>query len=145
MGGNHDADCSSHRSLPLRDARSPEGRQSTHARLYALSFQLLFLFAAERLKVTPSALTLDQLEAGLVAAILEHLEDERKNAAVTRNVRLAAIKSFFHFLEYRQPAALEQVRRVLAIPFQENGSASRSISSARRAAGGARRSGSRHP
>ena len=41
------------------------------------------------------------------------------NAAVTRNVRLAAIKSFFRFLEYRQPAALEQIRRVLAIPFKK--------------------------
>ena len=38
---------------------------------------------------------------------------------MTRNVRLAAIKSFFHFLEYRQPAALEQIRRVLAIPFKK--------------------------
>ena len=38
---------------------------------------------------------------------------------MTRNVRLAAIKSFFRFLEYRQPAALEQVRRVLAIPFKK--------------------------
>jgi integrase len=45
--------------------------------------------------------------------------DARKNAAVTRNVRLAAIKSFFRFLEYRQPAALEQIRRVLAIPFKK--------------------------
>ena len=38
---------------------------------------------------------------------------------MTRNVRLAAIKSFFRFLEYRQPAALEQIRRVLAIPFKK--------------------------
>ena len=43
---------------------------------------------------------------------------QRKNAPVTRNVRLAAIKSFFRFLEYRQPAALEHVRRVLSIPFK---------------------------
>ena len=43
----------------------------------------------------------------------------RKNAAVTRNVRLAAIKSFYRFLEYRQPAAIDQVRRVLAIPFKK--------------------------
>src|SRR3984893_14426550 len=85
---------------------------------YAASFQLLFTFAGERLKVRPSALTLEQLDAGLVSAFLEHLEDVRGNAAVTRNVRLAAIKSFFRFLEYRQPAALEQIRRVLAIPFK---------------------------
>ena len=86
---------------------------------YALSFQLLFVFAAERLKVKPSALLLEQIDAGLVSAFLEYLEDTRKNAAVTRNVRLAAIKSFFRFLEYRQPAALEQVRRVLTIPFKK--------------------------
>jgi integrase/recombinase XerD len=93
---------------------------SRHTRdSYALSFQLLFMFAAKRLKVSPSALTLEQLDADLISAFLEYLEDKRKNAPVTRNVRLAAIKSFFHFLEYRQPAALEHVRRVLAIPFKK--------------------------
>ena len=86
---------------------------------YALSFQLLFMFAAEKLKVRPSALTLEQLDAGLISAFLEYLEDQRKNASVTRNVRLAAIKSFFRFLQYRQPAALEHIRRVLAIPFKK--------------------------
>jgi len=86
---------------------------------YAYSFQLLFEFAAARRKVAPSALALEQLDSELISAFLEYLEDERKNAAETRNVRLAAIKSFFHYLEHRQPAALEQVRRVLAIPFKK--------------------------
>jgi len=86
---------------------------------YAYSFQLLFEFAAARRKVAPSALALEQLDAELISAFLEYLEDERKNAAETRNVRLAAIKSFFHYLEHRQPAALEQIRRVLAIPFKK--------------------------
>lgn len=104
----------------LRETLARERGVSRHTcDSYALSFQLLFVFAAERLEVTPSALTLEQIDAGLVSAFLEHLEDVRKNAAVTRNVRLAAIKSFFRFLEYRQPAALEQVRRVLAIPFKK--------------------------
>ena len=86
---------------------------------YAYSFQLLFEFAAARRKVAPSALVLEQLDAELISAFLRYLEDERKNAAETRNVRLAAIKSFFHYLEHRQPAALEQIRRVLAIPFKK--------------------------
>ena len=77
------------------------------------------MFAAERHKLKPSALTLEQIDAGMVSAFLEHLEDVRKNAAVTRTVRLAALKSFFRFLEYRKPAALEQIRRVLAIPFKK--------------------------
>jgi site-specific recombinase XerD len=104
----------------LRDTLARQRGASQHTRdSYASSFQRLFVFAADQLKVKPSALTLEQIDAGLVSAFLEHLEDKRKNAAVTRNVRLAAIKSFFRFLEYRQPAALEQIRRVLAIPFKK--------------------------
>nr|WP_208245710.1 site-specific integrase [Rhizobium sp. T1473] len=117
---------------------------SRHTRdSYSLSFQLLFMFAAKRLKVSPSALTLEQLDAGLISDFLEYLEDKRKNAPVTRNVRLAAIKSFFRFLKYRQPAALEHVRRVLAIPFKKTDQ--RLVPSpAGGAASGARHSGSRH-
>lgn len=47
---------------------------------------------------------------------LAYLEAERGNSPTTRNARLAAVKSFMHFVEYRVPALLEQVRRVLAIP-----------------------------
>ena len=104
----------------LHETLASQRGVSRHTRdSYALSFQLLFMFAAERLKVSPSALTLEQLDAGLISAFLEYLEDTRKNAPVTRNVRLAAIKSFFRFLEYRQPAALDHIRRVLAIPFKK--------------------------
>jgi integrase/recombinase XerD len=78
----------------------------------------LFEFAAARLKVRPSSLALEQLDSEMVSAFLEALEDTRRNAPETRNVRLAAIKSFFHFLEYQHPASLEQIRRVLAIPYK---------------------------
>jgi site-specific recombinase XerD len=104
----------------LREHLSHHRGASQHTcESYAYSFQLLFEFAAARLKVSPSSLALEQLDARLVSAFLEYLEDTRLNAPETRNVRLAAIKSFFHFLEYRQPAALEQTRRVLAIPFKK--------------------------
>ncbi len=86
---------------------------------YAYSFQSLFEFASQRLKVPPSALALEQLDAPLVSAFLEHLETTRRNSAETRNIRLAAIRSFFRFLQHREPAALDQVRRVLAIPFKK--------------------------
>lgn len=86
---------------------------------YAYSFQLLFEFAAKRLKVTPSSLKLEQLDAGLVSTFLEYLEDTRRNSPETRNVRLAAIRSFFHFLEHREPTVLEQARRVLGIPYKK--------------------------
>jgi integrase/recombinase XerD len=65
---------------------------------YAYSFQLLFEFAAAKLRTKPSSLSLEQLDSELVSAFLEYLEDTRRNAPETRNVRLAAIKSFFHSL-----------------------------------------------
>ena len=60
---------------------------------YALSFQLLFVFAAERLKVKPSALLLEQIDAGRVSAFLEYLEDVRENAPVTRRLMRSAAVS----------------------------------------------------
>lgn len=86
---------------------------------YAYSFQSLFEFAAAKLKIRPSALRLEQLDAPLVSAFLQHLETERGNSAETRNIRLAAIRSFFRFLQHREPAALAQVLRILAIPFKK--------------------------
>ncbi len=83
---------------------------------YAYSFQLLLCFAAERYGVSPSALTLEQLDAALVLVFLEHLETERGNSSRTRNARLAAVKAFAHFIEYRVPSAVEQVRCIMAIP-----------------------------
>jgi integrase/recombinase XerD len=89
---------------------------------YAYSFQLLFEYASDKEGVSPSKLCLEQIDAPLVTGFLEYLEAHRGNAVSTRNVRLAAIRSFFHFLEYRLPAALEQIRRVLAIPIKETDS-----------------------
>jgi site-specific recombinase XerD len=83
---------------------------------YAYAFKLLFEYASGRLKVEPSALNLEQLDAPLVVAFLNYLETNRGNGASARNTRLAAIKSFMHFMAYRVPSAMEQIQRILAIP-----------------------------
>jgi site-specific recombinase XerD len=85
---------------------------------YSYAFQLLVCFAADRLKTTPAGLSIEQLDATLVLAFLEHLEKTRGNCARTRNSRLAAIKTFFR-LEYRLPSCLEQARRIRAIPVKK--------------------------
>jgi len=107
----------------LREHLSHQRGASQHTcDSYAYSFQLLFEFAARRFKAAPSALKLEQLDADLIGAFLKDLEEGRRNSPDTRNTRLAAIRSFFRFLEYREPAALEQIRRVLAIPFKRTNS-----------------------
>lgn len=94
-----------------------ERRASPHTSdSYAYAFKLLLEYASERLHVRPSALHLEQIDAPLVVAFLTHLEAARGNRPSSRNVRLAAIKSFMHFLEFREPAAIDQIRRILAIP-----------------------------
>jgi site-specific recombinase XerD len=81
---------------------------------------LLFDFASKRLKVPPSALHLEHIDATLVLAFLQHLELDRNNGPSSRNARLAAIKSFMRFVEYRVPSALEQILRILAIPSKKS-------------------------
>jgi len=83
---------------------------------YAYAFRLLLEYASECLEVRPSQLNLEQLDAPLILRFLKYLETTRRNGQNSRNTRLAAIKSFMHFLEYRVPSALEQIRCVLAIP-----------------------------
>jgi integrase/recombinase XerD len=83
---------------------------------YAYAFKLLFEYAAVTLRKPPSALQFEQIDAPLVLGFLNHLETVRRNGPNSRNTRLAAIKSFMHFMEYRTPAAMEQITRILAIP-----------------------------
>lgn len=104
----------------LREHLPRERKASPHTcEAYAYAFQLLVGFAASRLKIRPSRLAVEQLDVPLVLAFLEHIEAERQCTARTRNARLAAIHSFFHFLEYRVPSCLEQARQVSAIPMKK--------------------------
>lgn len=86
---------------------------------YAYAFRLLLQFVSDKLKVRPSALKLKDLDAPIILEFLEHLGSVRGNTPRTRNARLTAIKSFMRFVEYREPSALGQVKRVLSIPVQK--------------------------
>jgi len=65
---------------------------------YSDAMKLLLDFACKRFGVEPEKLQLEQLDRELVVEFLDHLENTRSNAVSTRNQRLAAIKTFFHFL-----------------------------------------------
>jgi integrase/recombinase XerD len=104
-------------SALLRERLPHQGGASAHTWTSdAYSFQWLFPFASQRCGVRPAELSLEQIDASRVMDFFAALETERHNSPTTRHARLAAIKSFLHFLEYRVPALLEQIRRVLAIP-----------------------------
>jgi len=85
---------------------------------YRDSLRLLLLFVSAERDVAVSKLTLEDMEAGEIIRFLNYLEEHRGNAAGTRNVRLAAIHSFFRYLAAVHPEYLEQAQRILGIPFK---------------------------
>ena len=89
---------------------------------YRDTFSLLLRFAGTHQRQSVAALDLDDLNAELILAFLEHLENNRGNCSSTRNVRLAALHTFFSYLPSRFPERLEQCQRILAVPFKRSGS-----------------------
>jgi len=85
---------------------------------YRDTFRLLLHFAQARLGKPPTQLAFEQIDAPLIAAFLDELENGRGIAARSRNLRLTAIRSFFRYAAFEAPAHSEQIQRVLAIPSQ---------------------------
>ena len=83
---------------------------------YRDTFRLLMQFAQQRLRKAPSNLTVPELDTPLLGAFLDHIERERKNSARSRNVRLAAIHSFFRYVALHAPEHSAVAQRVLAMP-----------------------------
>ncbi len=83
---------------------------------YSTAFELLLVFARKKLKKAPSKLRLDDLDAPFICQFLDHLESARGNTPRTRNVRLAAIHSFFRYVAFREPRHSALIQRVLDIP-----------------------------
>jgi integrase/recombinase XerD len=83
---------------------------------YRDTFRLLLSFVNEKNGTPPARLEISDLDAPLIGAFLEHLESERGNTVRTRNIRLAAIHSFFHYCALRHPEHAGLIQRVLAIP-----------------------------
>jgi site-specific recombinase XerD len=52
----------------------------------------------------------------MIAAFLDDLEKVRGITARSRNLRLTAVRSFFHYAAYEEPSHAAQIQRVLAIP-----------------------------
>jgi integrase/recombinase XerD len=100
----------------LRRLIEQRGVSARTVESYRDAFELLLAFAERRTGKHASALSLTDLDAPLVLDFLDHLESERGNGARTRNVRLAAIRSFMHYASVRDPASLPIAGRVLAIP-----------------------------
>ena len=83
---------------------------------YRDTFRLLLHFAQQKLHKAPAKLAFEEMDAPLIAAFLDDLEKNRGITVRSRNLRLTAIRSFFHYAAYEEPSRAAQIQRVLAIP-----------------------------
>ena len=83
---------------------------------YRDTFRLLLRFARDQTGKPPSRLDIGDLDAKLIAAFLVELAEHRGASTTTCNLRLTAIRAFFKFLAFEEPAYSGQIQRVLAIP-----------------------------
>ena len=81
---------------------------------YRDTFVLLILFM-ERKKVKVHKLTLKTITKEVVVEFLDWIQSERNCGNATRNTRLAAIHSFFRYLQYQHPENLYQYQKILSI------------------------------
>ena len=78
-----------------------------------------FVYLLEYLKATSNLsanqVTMECLDLKTVVSFLDWLEEEKQVSVSTRNNRLAALKSFFKYVSYREPMYLNQCSSVLTI------------------------------
>lgn len=80
-------------------------------------FVLFLRYCRDARKLIPERLQLQQIDAPFIMEFLEFLEKERQCRTRTRNHRLAALHSFFRYLQTESPEYILQWQRILAIPF----------------------------
>jgi integrase/recombinase XerD len=83
---------------------------------YRDTFCLLLCYAQQQRRKAPTDIRLEDLDTAFLGAFLDHLENHRDNSARSRNVRLAAIHSFFRYVALHSPEHSALAQRVLAMP-----------------------------
>lgn len=87
---------------------------------YRDTIKILCLYLAGGRKAVV-LLSLKDITPERITAFLEYLETERNNSVTTRNIRLAAIHSFFRYLASVSPENLYKCQQILNIPFKRAG------------------------
>ena len=85
---------------------------------YRDTLKLLLQFVAGETAKPPDKLTLEDFDANLVLAFLDHLEQTRGNCSQTRNNRLAGLRTFFRYVAGQEPTVMERCKRICDIPLK---------------------------
>lgn len=86
---------------------------------YRYAFLLFLQFMRDEKQIAVEKLTLQKIIKATIEEYLKWLESTRGCTVSTRNVRLAAIHSFFRYLQYENPDNLLEWQRILSIPVKK--------------------------
>ena len=85
---------------------------------YRDTLKLFFAFECSRQKKSITKLVLDDVNADAVLLFLNQLESKRNNSIVTRNLRLASLKTFSLFLTTKDVLRAGEYQRIMALPLK---------------------------
>ena len=85
---------------------------------YRTAFILLLEYL-ETQSLKAEYIELKDITRNRIVGFLDWLEDEKGNSISTRNNRLAAIHSFFRYLQYEYPDYMDEYRNIIAVPFKK--------------------------
>lgn len=88
---------------------------------YSHTFLLLIHFMDEKKKIRLNNLSLEKITKDTIIDFLDYLRNARKCCSSTCNLRLAAIHSFYKYLQYVEIKNLSEIQRILAIKFTRTG------------------------
>jgi len=87
---------------------------------YRDAFKLLICYFRDERSIPPERLTLELIDAAAITGFLDWLHASRHNSASTSNQRLAAIDSFFTWMQSQDPARMACCQDILAIPARKH-------------------------
>jgi site-specific recombinase XerD len=82
---------------------------------YRDTFILLIGYMKTQKGIIAEKLYLENITKPVVVEFLNWLQDKRKSSNATRNYRMAAIHSFFSYLQYEMPEKINQWQEILSI------------------------------
>jgi integrase/recombinase XerD len=86
---------------------------------YRDAVKLLLVFCKTDRKMKPDRIRISDISPELLTDYLGWLERERHCGVATRNQRLAAFKSFFHYVAAVEPEHLLNCQRILGLPMKK--------------------------
>lgn len=90
---------------------------------YAVTFKLFFFFCESEKNLKTEKITIHTITCQLILEYLDWLETQRGCAISTRNQRLVALHSFFRYVQKQKPECMEEISRILDIPYKKTAKA----------------------